>query len=509
MKTFTCSTCGDSYTEEIATTDHDTANAVIKTENEVAADCNNPGSYDIAYYCPNCDTEFARETVTTDALGHTAAEAVVENEKAATCGEAGSYDTVVYCSVCKAEISRETTTVPATGEHTYVDGACSTCGAAEPVTRLDIRGVSRMKGLILDGAILVKATVAFTNTDKTANAEGISKEYITANGKILFWSAKDMPTDAEAAVLGTETSSDVLVYSETYNGIQEYYAISHGIPAKEYNDTLYYRTYIEVDGEVYYGDIIEYSVVTYCKNQLGKTTTTAVKMKPLLATMLNYGAAAQMQFSYNTTELANSCLQEFVDNGLLDAKYLTMDWNDSYLTDLTAASAEMSVNFQQNNAKRTDKTLILEGAVETKLTFAYNVVNGKGTQLPTGASVTFYYWTAAKYAALEAEGKVLSKENASYVKTGEDITQAYTTSYGYEYYANSEGIPAQNLGDTLYTVAIFTMEDGTEYCSGVTVYSPEAYASSKIASSSTPEALKTLSKWMVVYCETAYAYFNS
>ena len=47
---------------------------------------------------------------------HTDGEPVIENEVAATCDVPGSYDTVVYCTVCGKELSRETHTV--TKDHT-------------------------------------------------------------------------------------------------------------------------------------------------------------------------------------------------------------------------------------------------------------------------------------------------------------------------------------------------------------------------------------------------------
>ena len=64
----------------------------------------------------------------TAALGHTEAEAVRENEKAATCTEGGSYDSVVYCSVCHEELSRETIATEALG-HTEqtIPGTPATC----------------------------------------------------------------------------------------------------------------------------------------------------------------------------------------------------------------------------------------------------------------------------------------------------------------------------------------------------------------------------------------------
>lgn len=60
-----------------------------------------------------------------EALGHTGGEAVTENEIAADCTNDGSYDTVVYCTVCDDEISRVTTTIPATGHVNQVYAPCS------------------------------------------------------------------------------------------------------------------------------------------------------------------------------------------------------------------------------------------------------------------------------------------------------------------------------------------------------------------------------------------------
>ncbi|MBE6917420.1 MAG: hypothetical protein E7470_05955, partial [Ruminococcaceae bacterium] len=103
--------------------------------------------------------------ITGSACSHTFTETVKENVVDATCTEAGSYDLVVYCTGCNEEMSRETIEIPAA--HTYTNGEC-VCG------RKDIRGVNRMKALILDGVITVKATVAFMDNNKATNAIGLS-----------------------------------------------------------------------------------------------------------------------------------------------------------------------------------------------------------------------------------------------------------------------------------------------------------------------------------------------
>ena len=125
--TYTCSVCGYSYiADEVPALGHTAAEAVL--ENEVAATCTTPGSYDTVIYCSVCEAELSREVTEVPALGHTDGEPVVENEIDVTCTADGSYDTVVFCAVCNAELSRETTVVPALG-HSYENGSCVNCGA--------------------------------------------------------------------------------------------------------------------------------------------------------------------------------------------------------------------------------------------------------------------------------------------------------------------------------------------------------------------------------------------
>ena len=75
--------------------------------------------------CGTQDTRIAEGTM----LDHTPGEAVTEKEVAASCDNAGSYDVVVYCTDCGEEINRETVTVNALGHvDTNNDGKCDTCG---------------------------------------------------------------------------------------------------------------------------------------------------------------------------------------------------------------------------------------------------------------------------------------------------------------------------------------------------------------------------------------------
>ena len=118
VKTYTCGTCGDSYTEEIAATGHSYTSSVT-----TAATCTANGVK--TYTCSGCDDTY---TETIPATGHTNGTAVTENNVAATCTADGSYDSVIYCTVCSAEVSRTTTTVDATGHNEIdVDAVAPTC----------------------------------------------------------------------------------------------------------------------------------------------------------------------------------------------------------------------------------------------------------------------------------------------------------------------------------------------------------------------------------------------
>ena len=129
VATYTCSKCGDSYTEEAPPKGHTPADAV--RENEVPASCSAAGSYDEVIYCSVCSEEISRTQKTIEKLPHTPADAVRENEVPASCSAAGSYDEVIYCSVCEEEISRTQKTIEKlphdfSGNREYCANGCGT-----------------------------------------------------------------------------------------------------------------------------------------------------------------------------------------------------------------------------------------------------------------------------------------------------------------------------------------------------------------------------------------------
>ncbi len=67
--TYTCTRCGDTYTDDFTNPVAHTEAAAVR-ENEVAATCTADGSYDEVVYCSVCNTELSRTPISTSALGH-------------------------------------------------------------------------------------------------------------------------------------------------------------------------------------------------------------------------------------------------------------------------------------------------------------------------------------------------------------------------------------------------------------------------------------------------------
>lgn len=99
------------------TCDHDHT-----TRTETPATCTEDGS--VTVICDDCDEVLSTETL--PATGHST---VVKNAKDATCTEPG-YTGDKVCTVC-GETGETGEVIPAAG-HSYKDGKCTVCGAADP-----------------------------------------------------------------------------------------------------------------------------------------------------------------------------------------------------------------------------------------------------------------------------------------------------------------------------------------------------------------------------------------
>ena len=96
----------------------------------------------------------------------------------------------------------------------------------------------------------------------------------------------------------------------TVNGEERYAYIVEGFAAPEIASEVTATLYGEDEnGNVVYGKAVNYSLRQYAANQI-KSANSSAEFKTMMVDFLNYGAAAQTYFGYNTTDLANNGLTE-------------------------------------------------------------------------------------------------------------------------------------------------------------------------------------------------------
>ncbi len=272
-------------------------------------------------------------------------------------------------------------------------------------------------------------------------------------------------------------NADAVIPGYTYDSSSGYYiATSKGIAAKCLGDTLYLSVYAKLSDNTYvYGNLVSYSPKTYAYNSLNSSASS--KMKALVVAMLNYGAAAQTYFNYNTNALVNANLTAAQKN-------LISSYNASMVNSVgTVSNSKVGIFTNSGGFTRRYPTVSFEGAFSINYYFT-------PSNTPSG-NVTMYYWDQATYNSVST----LTPANA----TGKIITNLS----GGEYLAVVEGIAAKDLDGTIYIAAGY-MSGGSSYCTGVLAYSIGSYC---VTQANTTTAMKPFAAATAVYGYYAKVYF--
>lgn len=150
------------------------------------------------------------------------------------------------------------------------------------------------------------------------------------NVKLLIWT-KPM----EDYVLGTQ-AKEIDKYSfSNAEEVKDYYIFDYtDLVAKQMTDVVYARACAEVDGVVYYSELVKYSILEYAYRKLGKIgskPTTNENLKEMLSAMLEYGAGAQKYLDYSADRLATAdwvlvaLAAGLIDDGSAHGLYLPGD----------------------------------------------------------------------------------------------------------------------------------------------------------------------------------------
>lgn len=405
--THTCSVCGDVYVDG-------KVNAFGHSWTE--ATCTE------AKTCTTCGE------VSGTALGHSY-ESVT---KAPTCTEDGY--TTHTCSVCGNSyvdgqtaatghnwVKGECTNCGLACEHDYQDGICGQCGKNEPIVKLSYPSLS------FEDEILYNVYYTLQNIDYAEVAE---------MGLITFGSR-----------LADGTVEDALnIYNGYISDGNVYMVQTEGIPAKNMADTVFFKVYAKMtDGTYLYSQVAGYNAVAYANTVLKGSNDSA---KALVVAMLNYGAAAQVYFDYNTDGLMNASLTE-------EQLALVKPYDGAMVADVVPADKSKVGSFVMDGGySDIYPTVSFNGAFSINYYFA--------NTRPADDSMTFYYWDANTYANVDT----LTAENA----TG---TMQMVQDGAY-WFAAVEGIAAKDMDKTVYVAAVYTT-NGLPFATNVIAYSLGRY----------------------------------
>jgi hypothetical protein len=296
---------------------------------------------------------------------------------------------------------------------------------------------------------------------------------VTEHGMLVF---NDDPGNVDIS------DADAVYAAPLYDSAKDrYMTTTKGIAAKEMGDTRYYVAYAKLrNGTYVYSDRYDYSPKKYAMNMLKKDTTSE-KQKALCVAMLNYGAAAQAYFGYNTSSLMNAELTS-------EQKAMVIPYDKTLFTGAVAAEDAKVGSFIKTDAGFGKKsvTVSFEGAFAINYYFTPDrAVNG---------DMTLYYWSAEDYAGCG----VLSPWNS----TG---TVTMTPGADGRYWAPMSGIPAKALDDTYYVAAVYTDGDGNTYCTGVIAYSLSKYCIGKAVSGNAMQELASATAMYGYYAKNYFA----
>ncbi|MCR5811164.1 MAG: leucine-rich repeat domain-containing protein, partial [Lachnospiraceae bacterium] len=244
-----------------------------------------------------------------------------------------------------------------------------------------------------------------------------------------------------------------------------------GIAAAEMGDEIHATLHAIKDDVEYISGEDVYSIKIYAYNMLSKYSSNT-KLCTLLVDMLNYGAAAQTYFGYNTSNLVNSELTAA-------QQALATPQASSYL------SCQGETPLEGSSASVITRTLSLGNSVVLRAYVSFDITPSEGTY------VQFCY-TPIRGSAQTVKVYYGQGGNFTY-DSGRNA-----------YQVNLNSIAVADFGQPVE----ITVFNGNTQISGVYTYSIETYVHNMMAREGYA-GLKTLLNAMMCYSSGVKAYFNN
>ena len=282
---------------------------------------------------------------------------------------------------------------------------------------------------------------------------------LTLKGQIGIYVYAQVPEEAVTAKLTYPKTGEVKTFALDKNPnyyvakTDQYKFLYENVPAKEMTQPLVLEVF-DAKGNALpivhsklgpQGMKFTCQAVDYC-NTIIENPNQPEKLKDLVKAILNYGQCAQIQFDYDTDNLANP-------NGYLADEMKTVKADSA--NDPVIPSNAADVGWEYG-------TLTLKGAVSANLYFSKQIT------------------------AKDASGKTYTVK----AKSG-------------KWCITFDNIPAKNLGDKYTVVASYGGKTATIQ------YSALSYINAVLGNPNQPENLKELCKAMILYNKYAKAYFGN
>ena len=523
--TYTCTICGHSYIQNISATGHSLVPAVTKP---TCAE----GGY-TTYTCSTCGYSYIGDH--TAEAGHSYSSIIVPN----TCTEGGY--TLYSCAACGYSYKTDAT-APA---HSYVNGSCEYCGAADEDYVVDYYLVGFINGAdhgfeddwenlgnykFENGKLVATFTQDSYVFLKTGdNAKWLLAESYCQDTTCTFSEGKSekmfVPGNVELTFTLVENSDNTVTLS---------YVMAAGACAHSYTAQVTTAATCTASG-----------VRTYTCSKCGNSyneTIAPVDHSYVNGYCINCGAASNNTAnSYyligwiNGTDYGcENDWQNLGDYKFVNGKVTAAFTQDSYVFVKTGDNSkwflaesyceDTTCTFREGGTEK----MFVPGGVELTFTLTENADGSVTVRYTTAAAATVPTLTL-KAPTLEFKDMItvnamFTAENIQdVIEMGMITYTAKVTSWSVDtanhvipgttydvntgrYIAASQGIHAKYLGDTVYLAVYAKLTDGTYAYSKLAGYSPVQYATSKL--SGTDTSLKQLVVAMLNYGAAAQNHFG-
>lgn len=421
--------------------------SVTATTYTVGIDC------DAADYDENWLTATKIPGTITVADAHTHDYTILQNDETnhwyeCKCGDATEPEAHKYGEGVVTKPANETED----GVMTYT---CTVCGYEKTETISYTETLVEMEPkhvLDLQSSIMIGFTLPKTTFDGCTDIYAMCSKESYASGSLTVTE----PVRVEAEEYSKDDSKYIFFYKDVH--------------AKEMGNNTFTTFYgVKADGTVIYSNEHVYSIKQYATDGLALYSkyTAYDKLCTVLVDMVNYGAAAQIQFNYNTADLVNADFEQYQE------KYATTTMPTLTNKDATTPNEGQIVEI--------GRTLSLESAITIDATFAYSgdVSNFR---------MKFIYKDLAN---VEHELYVASEDFVYNSKTG-------------KYSASLKALKVPQMND----VVTFELYDGETLISNTREYSIGSYAYAAQNLSDSYQTLKDVTIAMMRFGDSATAYFG-